>query len=61
MTPIIKWLVTTILVPIIQRMIGSWLSARDKAQQLKDKIKGNQVKQESYEKDPSDSSFSELP
>ena len=61
MTPIIKWLVTTILIPIIQKMVGTWLKAREKAENLKEKIKGNQVKQETYEKEPSDSNFSDIP
>jgi hypothetical protein len=58
---ILKWLVTTILVPLAEKWIAAWLKSKEKAKKLRDIVKGNKAKEEAYEKDPSDDNFSNLP
>lgn len=59
---IIKWAISTILVPIIHKFIDAWLKARERTSRLKELVKKNEHKTEAYEKDPSsDDSFSNLP
>lgn len=58
---IAKWVVTSVVLPIIHQFVAAWLKSREKAKNLKDKIRKNESRTEAYEKDPSDDNFSQLP
>lgn len=56
-----KWVIVTFVVPAIHGWVKQWRKLKERAKRLAEKVKINKHKEESYEKDPSDSNFSDLP
>lgn len=56
-----QWVVTSILIPLLQKLAAAYFKSLEKAKKLKDKIQKNKKATDEYTKEPSDDNFSNLP
>jgi hypothetical protein len=56
-----KWLITAIIVPMVEKAVAAYLKSREKINRYKANKQDAKDKAEAYEKNPTDSNRNDLP